>query len=309
MLLRWESELSIGSKHGKGVRRWYPTAPFARPWHWARCLPKQSRPRTSVKLLIVEDQVDARESLIRLCERRDDVQVVGEATCGKTAIDAADRLNPDIVLLDVQLPDMSGFELLRAVGAETHPLGIMVSHCADHATRALDEGAVDYFVMPVTARRFDLAMSRARDRFNGMSLGDGRVMSTSSEPRYAAPFPPRFLVGERQRRLYPLDPKSIDYIEADGNYVTLRVGKAEYLRRDSIKSLSKQLADVGFIRIDRSLLVNSAAVTYAEVAGHGTYALTLTCGVCLHSTAAYRDSILQTIPLPALTKRNADPVS
>jgi len=262
-----------------------------------------------VKLLIVEERVDARESLIRLCERRDDVQVVGDATCGKSAIDAADRLNPDVVLLDVQLPDMSGFELLRVLGAETHPLGIMVSHCADHATRAFDEGAIDYFVMPVTAGRFDLAMSRARDRFNGMSLGDGRVMTTSLEPRHAAPFPPRFLVGERQRRLYPLDPKSIDYIEADGNYVTLRVGKAEYLRRDSIKSLSMQLAYVGFIRIDRSLLVNSAAVVYAEAAGHGTYALTLTSGVCLHSTAAYRDTILQVIPLPALTKRNADPVS
>lgn len=309
MLLRRESQLSIGSEHREGVERWYATAPFARAWHWTRDLPRQARPRRSVKLLIVEEQVDARESLLRLCERRDDVQVVGEATCGKTAIDAADRLSPDVVLLDVQLPDMSGFELLRAVGAETHPLGIMVSRCADHAIRAFDEGAIDYFVMPVTARRFDLAMSRARDRFNGSSLGDGRVLSRSVAPRHAAPVPPRFLVGERQRRLYPLDPKSIDYIESDGNYVTLRVGKAEYLRRDSIKSLSMQLADAGFIRIDRSLLVNSAAVAYAEVAGHGTYALTLSSGFCLHSTAAYRDSILQVIPLPALTKRNANLVS
>jgi two-component system, LytTR family, response regulator len=262
-----------------------------------------------VKLLIVEDQVDARESLIRLCERCDDVQVVGEANCGQTAIDAADRLNPDILLLDVQLPDMSGFELLRAVKADTHRMGIMVSRCSDHATRAFEEGALDYFVMPVTAKRFDLAMARAHDRFNGTLLIDDRAMSTSSEPRHAAPLPPRFLVGERQRRLYPLDPKSIDYIEADGNYVTLRVGKAEYLRRDSIKSLSTQLAVYGFIRIDRSLLVNASAVVYAEVAGHGTYALTLTSGVCLHSTAAYRDSILRVIPLPALTKRNAESVS
>jgi DNA-binding LytR/AlgR family response regulator len=110
-------------------------------------------------------------------------------------------------------------------------------------------------------------------------------------------------VGERQRRLYPLDPKSIDYIEADGNYVTLRAGKVEYLRRDSIKRLSTQLADLGFIRIERSLLVNAAAVLYAEVAGHGTFALTLNSGACLHSSAAYRDSILRIIPLPAMPKR------
>jgi DNA-binding LytR/AlgR family response regulator len=243
-----------------------------------------------VKVLIVADQVHARDSLIGLCQCRDDVQVVGEAACGRAAIDAAGTLNPDIMLLDVELPDMSGFELLRAVAAGSRPLGIMVSNCADHANRAFDEGAFDYFVMPVAARRFNRAMTRARNRLT-----------------YALPgFCPRFLVGERQRRLYPLDPKSIDYIEADGNYVTLRADKVEYLSRDSIKRLSMQLAELGFIRIGRSLLVNAAAVSYAEAAGHGTFALTLNSGVCLHSGAAFRNSILRIIPLPALSKRYGD---
>jgi two-component system LytT family response regulator len=241
-----------------------------------------------VRVLIVDDQGHARDSLIRLCERSDDVEVVGEAACGMAAIDAAGTLNPDIMLLDVELPDMSGFELLRAVGADTCPLGIMVSNCPDHAIKAFAEGAIDYFVMPVSAERFDLAMARARHRV---------------DYNRAAQRSPRFLVGERQRRLYPLDPKSIDYIEADGNYVTLRAGKLEYLRRDSIKRLSMQLAELGFIRVERSLLVNAAAVSYAEVAGHGTFALTLSSGVCVHSSAAYRDSILRVLALPALSKR------
>jgi two-component system LytT family response regulator len=222
-----------------------------------------------------------------------DIHVVGEAACGKTAIDAAALLNPDIVLLDVELPDMSGFDLLRAVAADTCPLGIMVSSCADHAPRAFEEGAFDYLVMPVTAMRFDRAMARARYRLTCAARGSNRF----------SPVPPRFLVGERQRRLYPLDPKSIDYIEADRNYVTLHTGKMEYLRRDSIKRLSTQLAELGFIRIERSLLVNAAAVSYAEVTGHGTFALTLNSGVCLHSSAASHDSILSIIPLPALSKR------
>jgi DNA-binding LytR/AlgR family response regulator len=229
--------------------------------------------------------------------------VVGDVDCGKAAIDAAGTLHPDIVLMDVELPDMSGFELLRAVGADTRPLGIMVSNCADHAMRAFAEGAIDYFVMPVTAERFDQAMARARHRFNYALSKYGRLTSKPSELGCTAPIPPRYLVGERQRRLYPLDPKSIDYIEADGNYVTLRADKVEYLSRDSIKRLSMQLAELGFIRIARSLLVNAAAVSYAEVAGHGTFALTLTSGVCLHSSAAYRDSLLRIIPLPALSKR------
>jgi two-component system LytT family response regulator len=256
-----------------------------------------------VKILIVDDPAPARDSLLRLCERNDDVQVVGEAACGVSAIDAAGKLNPDIMLLDVELPDMSGFDLLRAVGADTHPLGIMVSKCADHAVRAFAEGAIDYLVTPVTAERFDRAMARARHRFECTLPGYGRAASMTSELGRTVPVSPRFLVGERQRRLYPLDPKSIDYIEADGNYVTLRAGKVEYLSRDSIKRLSMQLADLGFIRIERSLLVNAAAVSYAEVAGHGTFALTLSSGVCLYSSAAYRDSILRIIPLPGLSKR------
>ena len=256
-----------------------------------------------MKILIVDDQAHARDSLIRLCERNGDVQVVGEAACGSAAIDAAGKLNPDIMLLDVELPDMSGFELLRAVGADTHPLGIMVSKCTDHAVRAFAEGAIDYLVTPVTAERFDRAMARGRHRLDSALPGSGRAASRTPEFGRTVPVSPRYLVGERQRRLYPLDPKSIEYIEADGNYVTLRAGKVEYLSRDSIKRLSMQLAELGFIRIERSLLVNAAAVSYAEVAGHGTFALTLSSGVCLHSSPAYRDSILRIIPLPGLSHR------
>jgi two-component system, LytTR family, response regulator len=266
-----------------------------------------------VKVLIVDDQARARDSLIRLCERSDDVEVVGEASCGVAAIDAAGELSPDILLTDVELPDMSGFELLRAVGADTRPFGIMVSNCADHASRAFAEGAIDYFVMPVTTERFERAMGRARQRFNyalpNCACHSANHAARAPERHNAAPALPRFLVGERQRRLYPLDPKSIDYIEADGNYVTLRAGKVEYLSRDSIKRLSLQLAEFGFIRIARSLLVNAAAVSYAEVAGHGTFALTLNSGVCLYSSAAYRDSIFRIIPLPHLSRRCAHTVS
>jgi DNA-binding LytR/AlgR family response regulator len=147
-------------------------------------------------------------------------------------------------------------------------------------------------------------MTRARNRLAYPLPEFGRSEPDSPELDRTVPLPPRFLVGERQRRLYPLDPKSIDYIEADGNYVTLHAGNVEYLSRDSIKRLSVQLAELDFVRIGRSLLVNSAAVSYVEVAGHGTYALTLISGVCLHSSAAFRNSILRIIPLPALSKRN-----
>jgi two-component system, LytTR family, response regulator len=256
-----------------------------------------------MRILIVDDQPDSRSSLLQLCGRNDDLNVVGEAACGMAAIDAAGKLNPDIMLMDVELPDMSGFELLRAVGADTHLMGIMISKCADHAMRAFAEGAIDYLMTPVTAERFDRAIDRARHRCERALPAHDSLTSASTDLRRWKPDLPRFLVGERHRRLYPLDPKAIEYIEADGNYVTLRAGKVEYLSRDSIKRLSGHLAELGFIRIERSLLVNAAAVSYAEVAGHGTFALTLSSGICLHSSPAYRDSILRIIPLRALSKR------
>jgi DNA-binding LytR/AlgR family response regulator len=107
----------------------------------------------------------------------------------------------------------------------------------------------------------------------------------------------RYIVGERQHRLYPLDPVRIDYIESDANYVTIRIGNCEYISRDTIKRLSVALADLGFVRIERSLLLNIRAVAYVENAGYGSYAFTLGSGACLHSTATYREEILRVLPL------------
>jgi two-component system LytT family response regulator len=212
------------------------------------------------------------------------------------AIEAAYALKPDVMLINTQLPDMCGFDLLRAAGARSNPSAIMISSCIDHAIRAFAEGAIDYLLTPITGARFDLAIAHARHRISYLSE---EFENSERGPSCT----PRFLVGERQRRLYPLDPKTIDYLEADGNYVTIHVGKLQYLTRDSIKRLSVQLALKGFIRIGRSLLVNSSAVAYAEVVGTGTFALMLNSGVCLHSTAAYREAIRRIIPLPGLSKR------
>lgn len=113
----------------------------------------------------------------------------------------------------------------------------------------------------------------------------------------SGPTPPRYLVGERQHRLYPLAPEQVDYIESAANYVTIRSGNSEYISRDSIKRLSLALSDFGFVRIERSLLVNVRAVSYVEVVGHGSFAFTLFCGACLYSSPTYREAILRVLPL------------
>ncbi|HYB65139.1 MAG TPA: LytTR family DNA-binding domain-containing protein [Steroidobacteraceae bacterium] len=108
---------------------------------------------------------------------------------------------------------------------------------------------------------------------------------------------PLFLVGEREHRLYPLDPFAIDYVESAGNYVTYHLAGVEYICRESIKRLEAVLAPAGFVRIERSLLLNVRAVAYAQPLGHGSFVFTLSTGARLHSGPAYRDTILAALPL------------
>jgi len=261
-----------------------------------------------MRLVIVDEEPSARAALVHLCERNRDVQIVGQADSGAEAIAAIDRFQPDVLLLDIELPDMTGFDVLRAARRSRDALTIMVTADAKHAVRAFAAGALDYLLKPVTAPRFTTALERVRERRGLHGLQSEHALSTESLPR-ARPVVPiaaaRVLIGERERRLYPLDPDSVEYIESDGNYVTIRTCAAAYVSRDSIKRLAVTLAGYGFVRIERSLLLNVRAVAYAEPLGRGAFAFTLSSGSCIHSSSTYRDAILQVLPLarPASLRR------
>ena len=261
----------------------------------------------TLKVLIVENEGLERTSLVELCEQRDDVQIVGEAESGVAALRAADELCPDVMLVDVELPDMSGFDLLSAAHWHSEPVSIIVTGGSDNAAAALAAGALDYLRKPVDAARLGQSLDRAQHR--RQSARASASIFPSLEPRGDFQVPPwshnnpRFLVGERQHRLYPLEVEKIDYIEAHGNYVTIRSGTCDYIRRDSIKRLAAYLADRGFMRIERSLLLNVRAVAYAQVADHGTFAFTLSSGACIQSSSSYREAILDVIPLAPLSRR------
>ena len=242
-----------------------------------------------------------------MCQQRDDVQIVGEAESGIAALRAADELCPDVMLVDVELPDMSGFDLLSAAHWQSGPLSIIATGAPHNAAAALAAGALDYLLKPVDAARLGQSLERAQHRCRSprasipkfsrlQRAGDSQLPPRSHNEL-------RFLVGERQHRLYPLEVEKIDYIEAHGNYVTIRSGACDYIRRDSIKRLAVYLAECGFLRIERSLLLNVRAVAYAQVANHGTFAFTLSSGACIQSSASYRDAILNVIPLVPLSRR------
>lgn len=141
-------------------------------------------------------------------------------------------------------------------------------------------------------------LTRPRPRRSTGTLAEIRTAPGQAEAvPMAAGSVPRLLVGERQHRLYVLDPQKIEYIESHGNYVKFHSGDTDYISRDSVKRLAGMLADRGFVRIERSLLLNVHAVVYAQRVGRGTYSFTLVSGSCLHSGATYRHEILRVLPL------------
>ncbi len=172
----------------------------------------------------------------------------------------------------------------------TNAKRFMTPHPSDFGDQA--EGAVHYLRSPAGTGRFAQPIERARQR---RPLDDGEDLLARQILQLSG-HQPKLLVGERHHRLYPLDIQKVDYIEADGNYVTIRAGSSEYISRDSIKRLSADLAPFGFVRIDRSILLNIRAVAFAEPVGRGILAFTLGSGACLHSSRTYRASILRVLP-------------
>ncbi len=261
----------------------------------------------TLKVLIVDNEPQERTSLIALCAQHDDVQIVGEAECGLAALRAADELSPDVMLVDVALPDMSGFDLLSAAQWQSGPLSIIVTGGPDKAAAAMAAGALDYLLKPVSAARLGQSLERAQRRRQPPHASACIRRWEPPPGAFEVPLWPqnklRFLVGERQHRLYPLEVEKIDYIEAHGNYVTIRSGSCDYIRRDSIKRLAADLADRGFVRIERSLLLNVLAIAYAQVANHGTFAFTLASGACIQSSTSYREAILDVLPLVPMSRR------
>jgi two-component system LytT family response regulator len=247
-----------------------------------------------MNLLIVDDEPAARVGLKRLCERSPDMHVVGEAGTGARAIEAVESLRPDLMLLDADLPDMSGFEVLRALRRRHQRRTILVTPNAQDASGAFAAGALDYLVKPVNEEAFSASILRARARSAPRPASRAARLNAPAAGGAARPL---FLVGEREHRLYPLEPFEIDYIQSAGNYVTYHLAGVEYIARESVKRLASVLAPAGFVRIERSLLVNVHAIAYAQPVGHGTFAFTLVSGARLQSGHAYRDTILAALPL------------
>lgn len=263
--------------------------------------PERTRPAAPLGLLLVEPDPLERAHLVDLCARTGvAAQVIGEVSVGVEVFQATEALRPDIIIVASALSDMTGLEAIRALRDRYRRRAILVIVNPQERTDALAAGVLDYLMRPIEAEAFKTALQRARGRFGVRkqvfrpAASSYTATSLRSGLRCDRPF---ILIAEREQRLYPVQPQCIDYAESAGNYVKFHVGKCEYIARESIKRLEFVLGSAGFVRIERTLLLNILAIAFVETVGHGAFAFTLNNGLCLHSGPAYRETILRALPL------------
>jgi two-component system LytT family response regulator len=243
-----------------------------------------------IAVLVADDELPARQRLVDLLRRDEQVAAVSEAADGQTAVEMIQRQNPDLLFLDVQMPELDGLAVIDAIGAAEMPLTVFVTAFDQHAIRAFEANALDYLLKPFSDERFEATMTRAKARLDERSMKEfgQRVMKMVS----AAPAAPerrldRLVVkaGGTTRFVRVID---IDWIEAAGVYVTLHVGGKELLYRAALNDLAEKLDPRRFVRVHRSALINIESVLQLEPISHGEFEAVLKNGSRTRVSRTYR---------------------
>jgi two-component system, LytTR family, response regulator len=230
----------------------------------------------NIKALIVDDEALARERVRTLLGEVAGVTVVGECSGGREAVEAILEHRPDLVFLDVQMPDLNGFEVLDAVATDWLPAVIFVTAYDEYAIKAFDVHAIDYLLKPIEPERFRKALARTSKR-GLLSLLDQRPID-------------RLVIRTRGKVSF-LKPSEIDWIEADGKHAVLHTGRDTHIVRHTLTRLEQRLASHGFVRVHRSAIVNVDRIKELEPWFHGEYVVILKDGTKLTSSAAHSQAL------------------
>jgi two-component system, LytTR family, response regulator len=253
-----------------------------------------------IRVLVADDELPARQRLIDLLQRDEQIASVVQAADGQTAVEMIQSEHPDLLFLDVQMPELDGLAVIDAIGADRMPLTVFVTAYDQHAIRAFEANALDYLLKPFSDERFEAAMARVKSRLDERNLKEfgQRVMKMVS----AAPAAP-------ERRLDRLVVKSggttrfiravdIDWIEAAGVYVTLHVGGKELLYRAALNDLAEKLDPRRFVRVHRSALINIESVLQLEPISHGEFEAVLRDGARTRVSRTYRGQLEKRLGQP-----------
>jgi two-component system LytT family response regulator len=201
-----------------------------------------------IRALLVDDEVLARLALRQALAAHADVEIVGECGNAAEALQAIGALAPDLMFLDIRMPGMDGFKLLHQLKPDTLPMVVFATAYGQHALRAFDAHALDYILKPIDQARFDQALARVRRHWHGLQA------RAPAPQAVAGPLQRISVRVDEHIRVIATD--TIDWIEADGNYVHIHVGKQAYLHRETLAHLLAALDPARFLRIHRGTLVN-----------------------------------------------------
>jgi two-component system, LytTR family, response regulator len=244
----------------------------------------------TVRVLIVDDERLARQKLRRFLEEEPGVAVIGECTSGAEAVAAIGRERPDLVFLDVQMPEVDGFEVLRRLGAFPPVQVIFVTAHDRYAVQAFEVQALDYLLKPFGRERFRAALARVRERRATLTPERLQALLQDRDGREGRP---RRLVVRSGARLTLLPVEQIDWIESADNYARLHVGAREHLLRETLAHLEERLDPRRFVRVHRRAIVNLDAIAEVRALFQGSYEVRLRSGDRVPVGRTHRDHFLQ----------------
>jgi two-component system, LytTR family, response regulator len=242
-----------------------------------------------IRALIVDDEALARARMRKLLAQEPDMEVLEDCANGPEAIAAIQKLHPDLVFLDVQMPEVSGFDVLRALSPEQVPLVIFITAHDQHAIEAFEVRALDYLLKPFTQVRLHEAISRARQQLETRqtaSLQDRLAELLQASP--AVPLLNRIAVRTGAQVVF-VRVEEIDYLESASNYVVLHTATGNHVLRETLQNLESRLSPKLFMRISRSTIVNLQRIKSCQAGAEGDHVLVLQDGHQLSMTRAVRE--------------------
>jgi two-component system LytT family response regulator len=247
----------------------------------------------TVRVIVADDEPIGRHRLVRLLQAEPDTDVVAACADGEEAVEAIREHAPDIVMLDIQMPHLDGFEVVAALGEAQQPVVIFVTAHDQYALRAFEIHAFDYLLKPVDQDRLREAIARAvSSAGRAQPSPTRRILGLLEElnARERARGRERLVVRSPERAFF-LRTETIDYIEAAGKFVHLHVGRTVHALRESMAELEQELDPGRFLRISRSVIVNLDRIQEIQPWFQGDYVLILTDATKLTSTRGYRDNM------------------
>jgi two-component system, LytTR family, response regulator len=248
-----------------------------------------------LRVIIADDERLSRRALRAQLEKRSDVVIVAECADGRTALAAIERDEPDLVFLDIQMPHLSGFEMLEKLDGAARPAVIFVTAHDEHAIRAFEVQAIDYLLKPFDEARLNAAIERALSRRREHALStrmEQALGGLEAVPERGRRYARRLLIRHRGKACFIIT-SQVDWIEAVGNDVRVHVGEHAHLMRSAIGELERKLDPAQFMRIHRSTIINLDRIGHIEPYGGSDYQVVLRDGTRLRVSRSARDRLLR----------------